>query len=193
MPGWRASCRMRRTPAPPAATRRSAVAAPRLRTPTRACLPAPTRTRTSYPPRPDDGKRGLLGKLFGGKNKMQSGYGGGGGGYPGQQPYGQPSYGQPGYGQPGYGQPGYGGYPPQGGYGPQPGYGYGPPPGGYYGGGGGYQQQQAKPSRMGGGLGTAGGAALGLGGGLIGGMLLEEAIQGHDQSMYQQGYSEFDS
>ena len=38
------------------------------------------------------------------------------------------------------------------------------------------------------GLGTAGGAALGLGGGLVGGMLLEDAIQGHDQNEYNQGY-----
>lgn len=32
-----------------------------------------------------------------------------------------------------------------------------------------------------------GGAALGLGGGLIGGMLLEDAIQDHDQNEYDQG------
>jgi hypothetical protein len=35
---------------------------------------------------------------------------------------------------------------------------------------------------------VAGGAALGLGGGLIGGMLLEDAIHDHDQSVYQEGY-----
>jgi hypothetical protein len=36
-----------------------------------------------------------------------------------------------------------------------------------------------------------GGAALGLGGGLIGGMLLEDAIQDHDQNEYDQGYGRF--
>jgi hypothetical protein len=45
-----------------------------------------------------------------------------------------------------------------------------------YGGGGGYQQTPQKS----GGMGAAGGAALGLGGGLIGGMLLENAIDGGD-------------
>lgn len=38
----------------------------------------------------------------------------------------------------------------------------------------------------------AGGAALGLGGGLIGGMLIEDAIQDHDQEEYQQGYGKTD-
>lgn len=36
-----------------------------------------------------------------------------------------------------------------------------------------------------------GGAALGLGGGLIGGMLLENAIDDHDQNEYNQGYRMF--
>jgi hypothetical protein len=136
-------------------------------------------SQPELPPR--EGKRGLFSKLLGGKSNQQ-----------------QPQYGQPGYGggyppQQGYPpQGGYGGgYPPQGGYSggypPQVGYGSYPPPGGY----GGYQPQgyEQPPKKSGfGGLGTAGGAALGLGGGLIGGMLLEDAIQDHDQSEYQQGY-----
>ncbi len=60
------------------------------------------------------------------------------------------------------------------------------PPGQYYGGGPGYQQQQ--PQRTGGGgPGMAGGAALGLGAGLVGGMLIENAIDNHDQAVYDQG------
>lgn len=130
---------------------------------------------------------GLLGKLFGaGKSKMSShggNYGGGG--------YGQPAYGQPGYGQPGYGQPAYGGYPPQAGYGgypPQGGYGGYPPPGGY----GGYPPQQAYGGRTGGGGGGMGlgGAALGAGAGLVGGMLLMDAIDDNQQEAYQEGYQD---
>lgn len=104
------------------------------------------------------GLSGLLGK-FGGKHsspQQQQGYGGGYGG--------QPQYAQ---------QGGYGGYPQQGGYPPQQGYGGYPPQGGY---GGGYQQAPAKK----GGLGAAGGAALGLGGGLVGGALLADAFEGGD-------------
>jgi hypothetical protein len=68
-----------------------------------------------------------------------------------QQPYPP----QQGYGQQGYPQQGY-----QQGY-PQQGYG---------------QQQYAQPGRRpGGGMGMAGGAALGVGGGLVGGMLLGES------------------
>jgi hypothetical protein len=37
-------------------------------------------------------------------------------------------------------------------------------------------------------MGMAGGAALGLGGGLVGGMLLADAMEDHDQSEYNQGY-----
>ena len=113
----------------------------------------------SLPPREE--KKGFLSKLG---SKISGGsspkYGGG---YPAQS-YGQPAYGggggygQPGYGGGGYGQPGYG----------APGYGYGPPPGAYGGGYGGYPPQR----RQGGGLGAGGGAALGLGGGLLGGMLI---------------------
>lgn len=142
------------------------------------------------PPREDGGSKskGLLGKLFGGsKNKYGNSGGAYGGGYPQQQQ-------QPGYGgyppQAGYGgypqQQGYGGYPQQGGYGG----GYGPPQGGYGGGyGGGYAQQ--RPQRAGGGgMGMMGGAALGLGGGLIGGMLLEDAINDHEQHEEQQAYDQ---
>ncbi|KAK9467134.1 hypothetical protein V1512DRAFT_247392 [Lipomyces arxii] len=94
-----------------------------------------------------------------------------------------PNYGQPPYGQQPYGQQSmYGG-----GYPPQPGYGY-PPQQGYYpqqpmyqqpmyqqpm-----YQQQQQQiqqPRRSGMGVGT--GAALGAGAGLLGGMLLMDAMQ----------------
>ena len=111
---------------------------------------------------------------YGGNQYPQQHYGGG---YPQQQAYppqgqgyGQPAYGQPAYGQPAYGGgPGYGGYPPQ----QQQ-----------------YYQQQQRPQKSGG-LGTMGGAALGLGGGLIGGMLLEDAIQDHDQNEYNQGYGAF--
>jgi hypothetical protein len=127
---------------------------------------------------PREQKRGLLSKLMGKTSGSSSGgYGSnqyrppqqqyGGAAYPPQQQYGgypqQQAYPPQGYGQPGYG--------------PGPGYG-----GGY---GGGYAQQPPKKS---GGIGTMGGAALGLGGGLIGGMLLEDAIQDHDQNEYDQGY-----
>jgi len=85
---------------------------------------------------------------------------------------------------------GYGGYPPQGGY-PQGGYNnYGP---------GGYSQQQ-RPyddrgnSYSGGrqgkhGMGTAGAAALGVGGGLLGGMLIENMIENHDEREREEGFS----
>jgi hypothetical protein len=67
-----------------------------------------------------------------------------------QQGYPQQGYPQQGYPQQGYPQQGY----------PQQGYG---------------QQQYAQPGRRpGGGMGMAGGAALGLGGGLLGGVLLGE-------------------
>lgn len=111
-------------------------------------------------------KKGLFSKLLGKASGSSSSYG--------QQPhYGGQQY-PP--------QQSYGGYPPQGQYGgyqQQPQYGYQQPA---Y--GGGYQQ---RPQRTGGGMGAMGGAALGLGGGLIGGMLLEDAIQDHDQNEYDQG------
>lgn len=117
-------------------------------------------------------KKGLFSKLLGGKSSSsshqygQQSYGGGGYGHQ-QQQYPQQGYGYP---QQGYG----GGYPPQqqyGGYPPQQQY-------------GGYQQP---PKKSGGGMGMMGGAALGLGGGLIGGMLLEDAIDDHQQEAYQDG------
>ncbi|KAG5416827.1 WWM1 [Candida metapsilosis] len=101
-------------------------------------------------------------------------------------------------------QPGYGGYPPQtGGYPPQTG-GYPPqgyggyPPQGYGGyppqGYGGYppQQMQQQPvqqqrSRFGGG---AGNMALGVGGGLLGGMLLGNAINGWEDHERMEGYQD---
>ncbi|KAI0998758.1 hypothetical protein K3495_g9441 [Podosphaera aphanis] len=114
---------------------------------------------------------------------------------PGAYGYGQPPPPAPyGWGQPpqygGYQQP----YPPQGyppqGYNPQPGYpqpGYGAGTAAY---GAGYPAQQAKKSGGGGGMGMAGGAALGLGAGLVGGMLLENAIEDHEERIYEQGYQD---
>lgn len=147
------------------------------------------------PPRPGSSNsaeksRGLLGKIFGGgKNKISSHQQGGA--YPGGMGYGQPAYGAP---SP-YGQPGYGGYPPQqpayGGY-PPPGAGYGgyPPQGAY----GGYpppQQAYGRPGRTGGGgMGAMGGAALGGAAGLVGGMMLMDAIDDNQQEAYAEGYSE---
>lgn len=135
--------------------------------------------------------RGLLGKLFGGsssKNKYGSGqsYGGGGGGYGG---YGSPAP-QQGYYPPQQGYGG-GGYPQQGGYPPQGGY-YGGPQQGY-GGGYGQQQQYGRPQKSGGGgMGAMGGAALGLGAGVIGGALIADAVDDHEdheqQEAYQDGY-----
>ncbi|WPH03300.1 Hypothetical protein R9X50_00617700 [Acrodontium crateriforme] len=106
------------------------------------------------------GKKGLLGKIFGGSSSrpQQQNYGGG---YP-QQQYGG-----------GYSNQG---YPPQG-YPPQ---GY-PPQGGYY-------QQQQPARKQGGGMGALGGGLLGAGAGLVGGALLMDAIEDHDQNEYNQGY-----
>jgi hypothetical protein len=118
------------------------------------------------PPRGADRKRGLVGKLFG---KL---------GGPHQQA------------APGYGQPPQHGYAPQYGYPPQQ-QGYLPQqqqqP--YYGPAAAYapQYQQAAPHKSGIGM---GGLALGVGGGLLGGMLLEDAIQDHDQNEYQQGFDQ---
>jgi len=151
------------------------------------------------PPRQQDqgGSRGLLGKLFGGKSKPGGGghspfpagllggshgggHGGGygGGGYGGgHAPYGQqPGYG--GYQQP-YGQPGYGGY---GGYGGHGGHGGGFYPGGHGG----------RPHKSGGGgMGMAGGAALGVGAGVLGGVLIADALHDNQQEAYQDGYRKF--
>ncbi|KAJ5655642.1 hypothetical protein N7507_007592 [Penicillium longicatenatum] len=85
--------------------------------------------------------------------------------YPQQPPPNAGYYGRypqqqaPGYGYP---APGYGGYPPQGGY---------------------YQQPQQKH-----GMGTAGAAALGVGGGLLGGLLIADAVEGmEDHHDYDNG------
>ena len=120
---------------------------------------------TSYPqelpPRDTKSKGGFLGKLLG-----KAG-GSGGQHYPQQGGYGQQHYPQQGYGQGYPQQQQYGGYPQQQ-YAPQ---GYGPPQGMGY--GGGYQQRPQKQ-----GMGAGGAAALGLGGGLLGGVLLGEALEG---------------
>jgi len=105
------------------------------------------------PPRPEQQKRGLFGKLLG-KNKTSSSQQQQQQYYPPQQPY-YPQGPPPGQGY---------GYPPPGGYYPPPG-----APGGYY--GGGYDRPQRQ------GLGTAGAAALGVGGGLLGGLLLGEGLE----------------
>jgi hypothetical protein len=131
-------------------------------------------------------KKGFLGKLLGAAGAAKMGSSSHGGGYSQQPNYGQQQqYGGGGYGQQqGYPPQGYGGGYPQQGYGQQ---------GGYGGGGYGQQQQYGQP-RKSGGLGTAGGAALGVGGGLIGGMLLMDAIDDHEdneqQESYQDGYQD---
>jgi hypothetical protein len=112
------------------------------------------------PPQQQQTKGGFLGKLLGGKNKP---HGGGGG-----LPFGGGHGGASGYG-------GYGGH--GGGYG-----GYG---GGYGGHGGGYGSGKKPGMGMGA---AAGGLALGAGAGLIGGALVADAINDHDQEIYQEGY-----
>ncbi|KAK5108809.1 hypothetical protein LTR62_007783 [Meristemomyces frigidus] len=84
------------------------------------------------------------------------------------------------------GSQGYGG----GGYPPQQQYGYPPQQQGYggypqQGYGGGYAQQQA-PAKSGG-MGL-GGVALGAGAGLVGGALLMDAVDDHENQAYDQGY-----
>ncbi|KAH8691112.1 hypothetical protein BGW36DRAFT_363458 [Talaromyces proteolyticus] len=140
-------------------------------------------SQTNAPPA-DQRQRGLLGKIFGKSNDRPGGQQPGYGYQQNQQQYPP----QQGYGYGGPPQPQYGGYPPQGGY-------YPPNPG--YGGGYGYppQQQpviiQQQPARSsGGGLGTMGGAALGLGGGLLAGALITDAVEDHDQNEYDQGYDQ---
>ncbi|KAF2770877.1 hypothetical protein EJ03DRAFT_388640 [Teratosphaeria nubilosa] len=85
-----------------------------------------------------------------------------------------PQYGQQYPPQQQYG--GYGGYPQQ-----QP-YGYPPQQQGYY-----PQQAQAQKNH---GLGAGGGALLGAGAGLVGGALLMDAVEDHDQHEYDQGYQQ---
>lgn len=124
----------------------------------------------SLPPREQKKPGGFLGKLLGkasgaGGSKPQ-GYGQGGYGqqqYPQQHGYPQQGYPQQGYPQQGYGQQGYG----------QQGMM-----------GGGMMQQKQKKA----GMGAGGAAALGVGGGLVGGMLLADAMNDHDQHEYQEGY-----
>lgn len=134
----------------------------------------PTSPSQSQLPSRDAGgekKRGLLGKLTsklgGGSSSKPSGYAQG---FP-QQQYPQR-----------YPVPGYGGYPQQQPYGGGYGGGYGgPPPGGYY-------QQQQRPQRSG--LGTGGGLALGAGAGLLGGVMLGEALDNNQNQAYDQGYDQ---
>ena len=158
-----------------------------------------------YPPggetsRSSKGK-GLLGKIMG--KVKPPGQGGSYGhaqppyqGYPPQghaggyspQPYGQPGYGSPGpYGQQGYGQPGYGSPGPYGrpGYGAPGPYGYQQP---HY---GGYPAHGQKKSGMGNAGMMAGGAALGVGAGLVGGALVADAIHDGQEDAYQEGYRKF--
>ncbi|GKZ60569.1 hypothetical protein BDQ94DRAFT_170827 [Aspergillus welwitschiae] len=124
---------------------------------------SPQGSSTSPAPK-QERSRGFLGKLMGRHSGGSSSGGGGGGGASYSRPPQQAAYGYP--------QAGYGGYPPQ-----QAGYGYPsyPAQGGYY------PQQQA-PQRRHNGMGTAGAAALGVGGGLLGGLLLADAVEdlGHD-------------
>ncbi|OTB04343.1 hypothetical protein M426DRAFT_320941 [Hypoxylon sp. CI-4A] len=138
-----------------------------------------------------DKAKGLLGKFFGNKNKQHGSGGYGGSPYPGQQQQQYPPQQQ--YG--GYGgspapQQGYYASPPQQGYGAPPqqyggyGGGYQQPQGGYYG------QQQQPAKKTGGGMGMAGGAALGLGAGLIGGALITDAIEDGQEDAYREGYDD---
>ncbi|KAI5960723.1 WWM1 [Candida margitis] len=130
---------------------------------------SPAPSTSNVPPKDAQGKG-----LFNRPQQQQPGYGGGVppqqgyGGYPPQQGYGYPPQG---YG--GYPPQGYGGYPPQG-------YGQYPPQ---------QQQQQQQPqrSRFGGG---AGNMALGVGGGLLGGMLLGNAINGWEDHERMEGYQD---
>lgn len=128
-------------------------------------------------PQREEKSKGLFGKLLG---KVGGGSSSSSHGYQQQPQYGQQQYGGGGYGgQPQYQQGYQQGYPQQGyqqGYGQQ---GYG---------GGGYGGGYGQPKKSGGGMGMAGGAALGLGGGLVGGMLIADAMEDHDQNEYNQGY-----
>lgn len=102
-------------------------------------------------------------------------------GPPGVVTYSQPV---PGYGPPGYAPPapgyGYAAPPPGYGYGaPPPGYGYAqPPPPGY-----GYGQPQTvmqpqQQNQRGGGMGMVAAGGVGVAGGLIGGLLIADAMDG---------------
>lgn len=120
------------------------------------------------PPRDRDGKKGgflgkLLGKASGGSHSASHGY-----------PAQQQAYYQQGPPQRQYG------YAPQQGYYGQGGY---PPQGGYY-------PQAAPAGRTGGGGMGMGGIALGAGAGLLGGALIADAIDDHEDAAYQQGYDQ---
>lgn len=148
----------------------------------------------SLPPRPEEERGrssggGFLGKLL---DKAKGAHSSGSSSSPFSRP--PPGLHQPGYGyghQPvnPYMQGGAGYYPP---HPPQqmggP-YGYGGGYGGYGGGYGGYPPQaMGRPQRRGGGgMGTAGAAALGVGGGLLGGAMLANAMDDDD---YGDGYED---
>lgn len=110
---------------------------------------------------------------------------------PQQRPGGYPQQGYGGYPPQGqqYGGQQYGGYPQQGGYGGYPQQGYGGYPQQGYGQPMGYGQQQmyGQPVKKKGGLGAGGAAALGVGGGLLGGMLLMDGIDNMEDNAYDQG------
>ncbi|KAK4102584.1 hypothetical protein N658DRAFT_495291 [Parathielavia hyrcaniae] len=158
------------------------------------------------PPRPEDnnthgggsGSRGFLGKLF--KKTGHSGGGSGGGGLGGLMSSHGGSHGVGGQ---------HHGYPQQPSYYPQQqhqqhhyggGGGFMPPQQGYYPPaqhhGGGYYPQQGygggaygrKPG--GGGMGMAGGAALGVGAGMLGGYMVADAINDSQEDAYQEGFED---
>jgi len=116
---------------------------------------------------------GLFGKL---KDKL-------GASQQGQRPMGSPMMG---YNAGGYPQQQ---YPQQGGYGGYPQQGYGGYPQQGYGGGYGQQPMYAQQQKKSG-LGVGGAAALGVGGGLIGGMLLADGIEDMQDNSYDQGYDD---
>lgn len=143
----------------------------------------------SIPEQKSRSKGGFLSKLMGKSSSSSR--------PPPQQRPQYASYPQQGPPNSGYYDPNYGRYPQQ----PMPGYGY--PPSGYGGGyppqGGYYQQQQQRKH----GLGTGGAAALGVGGGLLGGLLLADAVEdmgdhhdyddiNYDNGGYDGGGGDFD-
>ncbi|PWY74642.1 hypothetical protein BO83DRAFT_377682 [Aspergillus eucalypticola CBS 122712] len=151
----------RRSPMPPAQAQ-SGAASDYYAENSSSRVQSPQGPSTSPAPK-QERSRGFLGKLMGRHSGGSSSSSAGGMGY--SRPPQQAAYGYP--------QAGYGGYPPP----QQAGYGYSsyPAQGGYY------AQQQA-PQRRHNGMGTAGAAALGVGGGLLGGFLLADAVEdlGHD-------------
>lgn len=157
------------------------------------------------PPRDrDKSKSGFLGKLF---NKAKSPAPASPGAHGDYRPQQQAGYYQPQSPQPPQQQQQYGAYAGQASYPPNAGYnaGYGGAYGGQYRGpyGGGYggppgqayhqqQQQQQQPQRRTGGMGAMGpglaGAALGVGAGVLGGAMISNAINDHQQDAYMEGY-----